>query len=175
MSKQIQYELLSAEQSESFVKIAEAGASGKRLFIILLFICLLFSCNVQKNMQIKRIIKGVIVENLNNYTFSEVPNSVYIAGKDTVSVRYISEYDNTGSLVKFSIHKPEGILEYSIEELKKDTLLFNYTGGKSVKNWKLIDNHINNNTDTLKVEITKNNVGMSIFINRKGNNITIFE
>ena len=51
---------------------------------ILLFICLLLSCNVQKNMQIKRIIRGVIVENLENYTFSDDPNFVYIAGKDTV-------------------------------------------------------------------------------------------
>lgn len=142
---------------------------------ILLFICLLLSCNVQKNMQIKRIIRGVIVENLENYTFSDDPNFVYIAGKDTVSVRYISEYDNAGSLIKFSIHKPEGTLEYSIEELKEDTLLFNYTGGKSVKDWKLIDNNIINNTDILKVETTKNKSGMSILINRKGNNITIFE
>jgi hypothetical protein len=126
-------------------------------------------------MQIKRIIKGVIVENINNYTFSEYPNSVYIAGKDTVSVRYISEYDNTGSLIKFSIHKPEGILEYSIEKLKEDTLLFNYTGGKSVRDWKLIDNNITNNTDILKVETTKNEFGMNILINRKGNNVTIFE
>lgn len=142
---------------------------------ILLFICLLLSCNVQKNMQIKRIIKGVIVENLNSYTFSDNPNSVYIAGKDTVSVRYISEYDNTGNLITFSIHKPEGTLEYSIEELQKDTLLFNYTGGKMVKDWKLIDNNINNNTDILEVETTKNKFGMSILINRKGNEITIFE
>lgn len=142
---------------------------------ILLFICLLLSCNVQKNMQIKRIIRGVIVENLENYTFSDDPNFVYIAGKDTVSVRYISEYDNAGSLIKFSIHKPEGTLEYSIEELKEDTLLFNYTGGKSVKDWKLIDNNIINNTDILKVETTKNKSGMSILINRKGNIITIFE
>jgi hypothetical protein len=126
-------------------------------------------------MQIKRIIKGVIVENLNSYTFSDNPNSVYIAGKDTVSVRYISEYDNTGNLITFSIHKPEGTLEYSIEELQKDTLLFNYTGGKMVKDWKLIDNNINNNTDILEVETTKNKFGMSILINRKGNEITIFE
>lgn len=141
----------------------------------LLFICLLLSCNVQKNMQIKRIIKGVVVENFYNYTFSDDPNSVYIAGKDTVSVRYISEYDNTGSLVKFSIYKPEGILEYSIDELKEDTLLFNYTVEKSVKDWKLIDNKIAHNTDILEVENTKNKYGMSIFVNRKGNYITIIE
>jgi hypothetical protein len=126
-------------------------------------------------MQIKRIIRGVIVENFNNYTFSDDPNSVYIAGQDTVSVRYISEYDNTGSLIKFSIHEPEGILEYSIEELMTDTALFDYAGEKNVKNWKLIDNNIINDTDILKVETTKNKFGMSILINRKGNNITIFE
>jgi hypothetical protein len=126
-------------------------------------------------MQIKRIIEGIVVEDFYNYVFGDDPNSVYIAGKDTVSVRYISEYDNTGSLIKFSIHKPEGVLEYSIEELKEDTLLFNYTSGKSVKDWKLSNNNINNNTDILKVETTKNQFGMSILINRKGNKITIFE
>lgn len=115
------------------------------------------------------------MENLNNYTFNDDPNSVYIAGKDTISVRYINEYDNTGSLVKFSILKPEGTLEYSIEELKADTLLFNYTSERNVKDWRLIDNNIITNTNILKVETAKNKFGMSIFINRKGNNITIFE
>ena len=146
-----------------------------KISYILLFVCILLSCNVQKNIQIKRIIKGVIVENFNNYIFSDDPNSVYIVGKDTVSVRYISEYDNIGELVKFSIHLPEGPLDYSIEELIADTALFKYTGGKSVKDWKFIDNNIINNKDILKVETIKNEFGMNILINRKENSVTIFE
>ena len=44
-----------------------------------------------------------------------------------------------------------------------------------MKNWKLIDNDIISDTDIFKVETTKNKLGMSILINRKGNNMTIFE
>jgi hypothetical protein len=131
---------------------------------------------VQKEMKVYRIIKGVFVEKFHNYTFSNDPNSVYFTEKDTISVRNISEYDDTGNLIKFSVHKPEGVLEYSIDDLMKDTLLFQSTGGKSVKDWRFIENNkITNNVDTLEIETAQNNFGMNILINRKGNSITIFE
>jgi hypothetical protein len=127
-------------------------------------------------MEIKRIVEGVIVDNFHNYVFSDDPNSFYVAGKDIVSVRYISEYDNTGNIVRFSIHKPEGPLEYSIEELMTDTALFKYTGGKNVKDCILVGNNkIINKIDTLEIEIDENSFGNQILVNRKGNHITIFE
>lgn len=130
---------------------------------------------MQKEMKVYRIIKGVLVEDFYNYTFSNDPNSVYFTEKDTVFVRNISEYDNMGNLIKFSTHKSEGVIEYSIDDLMKDTLLFQFTGGKSVKKWQFIDNEtITNDTDTLKIETTKNSLGMNILINIKGSSITIF-
>jgi hypothetical protein len=130
----------------------------------------------QKKMEIKRIVEGVIVKNFHNYVFSYDPNSVYIAGKDTVSVRHISEYDNAGNIVRFLIHKPEGPLEYSIEELMADTALFKYTGGKNVKDWKFIDrNKIANKIDTLEIEISENSFNNQILVNRNKNRVKIFE
>ena len=147
-----------------------------KISCILLIVYLLISCEIQKGMQVKRIIKGVLVEGFHNYSFCDDINSVYFIGKDTISVHSISEYDDTGNLTKFSVYKPEGVLEYLIDDLMEDTLMFQFSGGKSVKDWKIIgNNNITNNIDTLKIETTKNNLGMNILINRKGNKITIFE
>jgi len=148
----------------------------KVLLYNLLIVFLLLSCRAQKEIQIKRIIKGVIIENFHNYTFSNDPCSVYVIGKDIVSVRSISEYNNTGSLVKFSIYKPEGILVYSLKELEEDTLLIDLSGGRSVKVWKFIgNNEITNRIDTLKIKTAQNSFNKQILVNRKENTITIFE
>jgi hypothetical protein len=67
-------------------------------------------------------------------------------------------------------------LEYSIEELMADTALFKYTGGKNVKDWRLVSNNkIINKIDTLEIEINENSFGNQILVNRNGNHITIFE
>lgn len=148
-----------------------------KIFLYTLFIVyLLTSCNTQKEIKVHRIIKGVLVENFHNYTFNNDLSSVYFTEKDTISVRHISEYDDTENLIKYSIYKSEGVLEYSIDNLMKDTLLFQATEGKSAKDWKFIKNNIiTNNKDTLEIENVKNNLGMDILIYRKGNSITIFE
>jgi hypothetical protein len=130
---------------------------------------------MQKEIQIKRIIKGVVGEYA--VIFNDDSNSIYIVGKDTISIRRISEYDNTGNIVKFSVYLSEGILEYSIEELMADTLLLNFsTAGRSVKDWKFVGNNkITNGTDTLRVKTRKNNFNKRILVNQKQNIITIFE
>ena len=116
------------------------------------------------------------MEDFFNYSFCYDPNSVYFIANDTISVRSISEYDDTGNLTKFLIYKPNGVLEYSNNELMRDTLLFQSIGGKSVKDWKFIENNkITNNMDTLEIETTNNNLGINILINRNDNSITIFE
>lgn len=149
---------------------------NKILLLIFLIICLLTACKIQKEVKVNRIIKGINVDDFSNYIYSNDTNSVYITQKDTFIVRSISEYDNKGNLIKFSIYKSEGVIEYSIEELMKDTSLFKFTGGKSMKNWQFIDDiTISNNIDTLKIETSKNTHSKNILINIKGNYITIFE
>lgn len=133
----------------------------------------LFSCNMQKEMNIKRIIIGFLVEE--NY-FCEDHELIYFTDTDTIAVRSVNEYDNAGNLIKYIRFASEDYLEYSIDDLMNDTLLLQLVGGKSAKVWKFIENNkITNNADTLEIETTKNNLGMNIFINRKGNSVTIFE
>jgi hypothetical protein len=65
---------------------------------------------------------------------------------------------------------------YSIEELMVDTALFKYTGGKNVKDWRIVGNKkMANKIDTLEIEINENDFGKQILVNRKGDHITIFE
>jgi len=156
--------------------------AAKRIAIYYAILCCfcIFACKSEKenieNGKIKRIISGIIVEEFHNYSFSDDTNSVYIVGGDTVSVRYISEYDSTGNIVRFSIHKPEGPLEYSLEELMADTALFKYTGGKNAKDWIFLSRMtITNKIDTLELRSHKDRFGNRIHEYRKGNNITIFE
>jgi hypothetical protein len=127
-------------------------------------------------MRVHKIIKGIFVEDFYDYTFSNDPNSLYFTEKGAIFVRNVSEYDDTGNLIKFSVYKSEGVLEYSIDDLMKDTLLFQFTSGGSVKDLVFIDNNnIAYNRDTLKIETTKNYLGLNVYINRKGSSITIFE
>lgn len=96
--------------------------SDKILVCISSFICLFMSCNIGKELEVNRIIKGVFVNNVHGYTFCDEPNSIYSIGKDTIFICDISEYDRRGNLARFFVYKPEGVLEYSFYDLMKDTL-----------------------------------------------------
>lgn len=132
-------------------------------------------------MQIKSIIEGVIAKECREhisvkYLTRNFYREYYVAGKYSVFVWHISEYDSIGNIVKYSTRGAEEFLEYSIEKLMADTLLFDYTAGRNIRDWKFIGNNkITNKIDTLEVEIDENGFGDQILINRKGNKVIIFE
>jgi hypothetical protein len=132
-------------------------------------------------MKIHKIIEGSFVENGRNYAYSDDTNSVYHLTErgGFVSIRDVIEYDSIGNLIKYSRYLPEGILEYSIDELKNDSLLLYSVGWENVKDWEFVGNNkIANNKDTLEIETIKNSFGVYVYMymaNEEYRYVKIFE
>ncbi|MHA4847190.1 hypothetical protein ACX0G7_23695 [Flavitalea antarctica] len=61
------------------------------------------------------------IEVLPGYVYS--PESEYKVNNKLYSLRDVAEYDPNGSIIKLTIFKPEGILEYDKDHLIKDSAL----------------------------------------------------
>jgi hypothetical protein len=135
---------------------------------------LIFSCDHSKenSLKIKAIFEGVYIDNYCLYTYS---NDFYSVNNDTFSLRTKIEYDTSGCLLSFVLYKPEGQLEYTKDDILKDSSLLQLTKGTYMQNWKNINNTLFNGLDTLKVNSYTNENGNKVMINRKNDDVIIFE
>ena len=97
------------------------------LYIVLM---LIFSCNAINN---KQLIYGQIVTENYHYNQNRFVNSPF----GRITIRTHSYYTNQ-KLTKLLSNHPEGFLEYSLEDLKKDTLLLNHFSIDTLYNLKKI-------------------------------------
>lgn len=119
-----------------------------KLNILIALNFLVFACSSTK----KQLIKGKIVSDKYAYNANGFVNSPF--GK--VAIKTHSYYKKS-KLVKTLLNKPEGFLEYTIEDLKKDTLLINYLNIDTIlkKRICLIQKKRN---DTIFCKNSKNNI-----------------
>lgn len=91
--------------------------------------------------QVSEIFTGVKVEK--GYSFSE--ESVFKIAGEIYSLRKKAVYNSDGDLVKMTRYKPEGVLDYTKDELTKDVKLLEDFNFPLKQNWiyeegKIIDN-----------------------------------
>jgi hypothetical protein len=120
-----------------------------------LLICMSFCGNKQKIYKVAKISYAIEVDE-NNY-FSEESN-IEICG-NFYSLRRELEYDENGNAVQLRRYYPEGIIEYSRDEILKDTKLLELYNWPIKQLWiyypnkgLMLDNGI------LEVEVLDNNI-----------------
>jgi len=114
---------------------------------------LVFGCSSTK----KQLINGKIVSDKYAYNANGFVNSPF--GK--VAIKTHSYYKKS-KLVKTLLNKPEGFLEYTIEDLKKDTLLINYLKIDTIFSKKRICLIQKKRNDTIFCKNSKNNISVII-------------
>lgn len=78
--------------------------------------CILLSCSVEKSKFISEILIAIPVEK----GFSYSDESEYIVNSQIFSLRYRAQYKN-GQLIYLKRYLPDGVIDYTLEELKNDT------------------------------------------------------
>lgn len=99
------------------------------LFFILLWI---LSCNTHsRKRNITSILRGTEVSSGYNHS----PKSEFKIDNKEYSLGVKADYDNSGNIYKLSIYKADGVLEYSRDELLKDTFILKNVDLNLHQNW----------------------------------------
>lgn len=116
---------------------------------IVVIFCVLLSCSVQKNKSISGILVAIPVAK--GYYYSD--ESEYSVNGQIYSLRYRAEYEK-GQLIGLKRYLPEGMIDYTLEELKSDTAILSSIELPILQKWEISPN-LNLKTESKTVKLIK--------------------
>jgi hypothetical protein len=111
--------------------------------------CILLSCSVQNIKSISEILIAIPVAK--DFYYSD--ESEYLVNGQIYSLRYRAKYKK-GQLIGLKRYLPDGIIEYTLEELKNDTAILTSIELPILQHWEICPD-LNLKTETNSVKLTK--------------------
>lgn len=140
---------------------------SKTLFFLLIFSVI--SCKGQDTeKKVISILSGIEVVS-SEYVYSE--ESVFKINDKEYSLRAKADYEN-GELIKIIIYKSEGVIEYSKDDILKDSAIATNYGLPTRQNWKFTKSKgLLKDNEVIKVKLSDD----FIIEAKEGNNVLIYQ